>query len=185
MSADRDPTGTPFWGRVGEGWGLLGVALLVGQALVRLTPIALDALRSGTMTPLQWAVCAVWVVVNAHAEGYRGFHRRFVPRTIARARHLGRHPTPRRVALAPMFCMGLFGATRRVVVTAWTLVVGISLLILWVRGLPQPWRGIVDAGVVVGLGIGWASLVGTYVRVRMGRVPIADPALREPAADPR
>lgn len=179
----QEPTAQPSpLGRTGEIWGMLGVFALVGQATARLTPIALEALRSDAMGTLEWVVCAVWVVVNAHAEGYRGFHRKFVPRTVARARYLARHPTGVRVALAPFFCMGLFDATRRVRITAWSVVVGVTLLIVWVRSLAQPWRGIVDAGVVVGLGIGLLSLAWTYWRASTGRLQGLDPCM--PGPDP-
>jgi hypothetical protein len=40
----------------------------------------------------------------------------------------------------------------------------IVALVLLVRQLPQPWRGIVDAGVVVGLT--WGALAITYFTVR-------------------
>jgi hypothetical protein len=36
---------------------------------------------------------------------------------------------------------------------------GIIVLIILVRLLPQPWRGMVDAGVVVGLAWGMISLI--------------------------
>jgi hypothetical protein len=37
--------------------------------------------------------------------------------------------------------------------------------------MAQPWRGIVDAGVVVGLGIGTASIVWHAVRAMAGTPP--------------
>src|SRR5690606_962340 len=77
-------------------WGVAGVLALLAQALVRLTPLALDAIEAG-LSPVQWAVMGLWIVLNAHAEGYRGFHRRFSPRVVARARHLAAHPEPLRV----------------------------------------------------------------------------------------
>ena len=41
---------------------------------------------------------------------------------------------------------------------------GIVTLVLLVRLAPQPWRGIIDAGVVLGLGIGSASILYFVVR---------------------
>ncbi len=159
-------------------WGLIGVVALLSQALVRLGVLAWEAIDGGLSTT-QWAVLAGWVAVMAHSEGYRGFHRRFSPRVVARALHLRRHPTPVRVALAPLFCMSLFGASRRGTIVARSVVVGIVTLVLVVRTLDQPWRGIIDAGVVVGLGIGLTSLLGFLVAAALGRPPEIDPDLGE------
>jgi hypothetical protein len=47
--------------------------------------------------------------------------------------------------------MGYFHAPKRRRVTSLSVTAGIIVLIILVRLLPQPWRGMVDAGVVVGL----------------------------------
>ena len=94
----------------------------------------------------------------AWSEGYRGFQQSFSPRIVARARYLIAHPRPAHVLLAPLFCMGYFRTTRRRMISVYALTVFIVLLIIAVRWLPQPWRGIVDAGVVVGLTWGLISM---------------------------
>ena len=111
------------------------------------------------MTQWHWVAMILWSVINAYAEGYRGFHKRFSPRTVARAAYLMNNPTPLRVILAPLFCMGLFGATKKVLITSWLILVMVVMLVLWMRTLDQPLRGIIDAGVVVGLAGGLASIV--------------------------
>ena len=61
--------------------------LLLGSAVYRLTPIALDALSS----PLEWrhwTVLAAVLFFMAYAEGYRAFQLGFSPRVAARARYL-------------------------------------------------------------------------------------------------
>ena len=63
------------------------------------------------------------------------------------------------ILLAPLFCMGFIHATRTRKVIAFSLTLMIICFIILVRLLPQPWRGIVDAGVVVGLAIGILSLL--------------------------
>jgi hypothetical protein len=98
------------------------------------------------------------------AEGYRGFQKSFSPRTAARARYLRDHPTHLRVAAASLFCFGYFQATLRRRSVAWGLTIGIVLLVGLVRLLPQPWRGIVDAGVVISLAWGTISLVLFSIR---------------------
>lgn len=141
-------------------WGVLGVVALCAQAIVRLAPRALEPILDGSLGALEWSLLGGWVLVNAYAEGYRGFQKAFAPRVVARALHLSKDPRPLRVLLAPLFCMALFAATRKRLIVSWVLLVTIALLVLGMQFVPQPWRGIVDGGVVVGLGWGVAALIG-------------------------
>ena len=165
-------------------WGVVCVLALVGQALWRLTPLALEPWRDGSLTPLQQALYLGWVAVMAYSEGYRGFQKKFSPRVVARAFYLGRHPTPLRVLLALPFCMSFFHSTRRQKIVRYTFVTLIALLVVAVRRLPQPWRGIVDGGVVVGLAWGAVAILVFYVRGLRGEPsPVPDlPADAQPAA---
>lgn len=165
------------------GWGIGGVAMLLTQALVRLTPRALEAIDSGLSWP-QWLALGGWVGFMAHAEGLRGFHRRFSPRVVARALVLAQQGTPLQLLLAPAYCMSLLHASRRGRVVAWSVVAGIAALVAIVSRMAQPWRGIVDAGVVAGLGIGLGSLLLHTVRAMAGRPPTIAPDLPvTPATD--
>ena len=145
-------------------WGIAGVVALVARALISLTPIAVEPIRAGQLGPWHWVVLVSWVATNAYAEGVVGFHQKFSPRTVDRALYLGQNPSWGRVLLAPAFCMGLFHAPRKVRIVSWSLVIGIVLLVVTIRQLAQPWRGIIDAGVVVGLALGLASLIYLFVR---------------------
>lgn len=149
-------------------WGLLGILALVGKSLFVITPMAIEVLRPGVLAPWQWVILLAWVGFMGYAEGYVGFHQRFSPRVVARAFGLWQSPTALRVALAAPYCLGLFHAPRRRVLTSWILVVSIALLVVLVRHVPQPWRGIIDAGVVVGLGIGLLSLALAFARGVLG-----------------
>lgn len=140
------------------GWGVAAVAGILGRAVVALTPMALEPILSGALNKGHWALLAGWVAVMAYSEGYRGFHKSFSPRVVHRAHELGRRPSLIRILLAAPFCMGLFSASRRIVITSWSVVFGVTALVLLVRQMDQPWRGIVDAGVVVGLALGLLSL---------------------------
>ncbi len=160
---DRPDARLSLVGWIVVSWGICGVLVLLGNAIVRLTPIAVEALAT-EMSPLHWVVLAVWVVFMLYAEGWRGFHQRFSPRVVARAFHLGGAPRLLPVLFAPLYCMSLFASTRRGKIVAWALVGGITLLVLLVRAVPQPWRGFVDAGVVLGLGVGSLSIVWHTVR---------------------
>ena len=160
-------------------WGVIGVILLVGRALLRLAPIAIDTIETFPMNTFHWCLMIGWVLFNAYAEGYRGFHLRFSPRTVARAFYLAENPTPIRVILAPLFCMGLFGATRKVLIISWSIVFMVIGLVILVRSLSEPWRGIVDAGVVVGLGLGLLSIAVFFVRGLAGQKIDHDPCIPE------
>lgn len=144
-------------------WGLGGVVVLLLQALVRLAPVAAEPVQMG-MAGWQWGLYCASVMVNAYAEGYRGFHLRFSRRVVARAGHLSRHPTALRLLFAPLFCMSFFHASRRGLITAWVVSAAIVGLVLCVRAFAQPYRGIVDAGVVAGLGLGVLSIVAHVLR---------------------
>lgn len=140
-------------GFLGAVWGILGISILLGYAIVRVCGHALVAFDMG-LTPLQWAVTVAWCLFMLVAEGYRGFQKQFSPRVVARARYLARNPRLIDVLLAPLFCVGYFRATRRRKIVSWSLTLGIILLVAIVRQLPQPWRGIIDFGVVLGLAYG-------------------------------
>jgi len=153
-------------GRLGALWGLFGVSLLIGWAVIRLTPVAVDAWRM-PWGLLEWLVAVPWLVFMLVGEGYRGFQKGFAPRVAARARYLRDHPRPQHVLLAPLFCMGFIHATRKRRIVSTAVTSGIIVLILVVRGLPQPWRGIVDLGVVAGLAWGLVAIAWFGVQAMM------------------
>lgn len=124
------------------------------------------------LTPAQLAISFGWVVLNAYAEGYRAFQLRFSPRVVVRAHHLARNPQPLHVVLAPLYCMALIHATRRARIVAWATLLMIVGFVLTLRLVPQPWRGIVDGGVVIALIWGIAAIVVLFARsVFTGRLP--------------
>jgi hypothetical protein len=144
-------------GTFGAIWGLAGVFLLLASAVYRLSVIAAAAFTY-SLKLQHWAVLLVSVFFMAYAEGYRAFQQRFSPRVAARAKYLKNHPNFLHAVFAPLFCMGYFHATRRRKITSISVTAGIVLLIVLVRLLHQPWRGIIDLSVVVGLGWGIISL---------------------------
>lgn len=165
-------------------WGIVGVIGLLSNAIVRLTPMALEPLQAGVGAGVLAAYVAN-VVFFAWSEGWRGFHQRFSPRVVSRAATLrGEAPVVRKV-LAPLFCMGLFGATRKRRIVSWTLITVIVLLVIGVRQLPQPWRGVVDAGVVVGLSVGVLSILWFVLGAVRGTWTGVDPELPESEATPQ
>lgn len=144
-------------GKFGAFWGLAGVFLLIGSAVYRLTPLAIEAF-SYDWSWYHWSGFALIIFFMAYAEGYRAFQQGFSPRVAARARYLRAHPGVLHVILAPLFCMAYFHAPRRRQITSISVTAGIIILVVLVRLLQQPWRGIIDGGVVVGLAWGLVSL---------------------------
>ena len=144
-------------GAVAAIWGFLGICLLFGSAIYRLGSMALE-MSMTSFAWYHWAALAFSLGFMGFAEGYRGFQQNFSPRVAARIRYLSGNVTPLRVILAPVFCMGFFHAQRRRQIVTFCLMGGIIMLVMVVRLLEQPWRGIVDAGVVLGLTWGILSL---------------------------
>jgi hypothetical protein len=152
-----DPRSLSVWGKLGAAWGLAGVSLLLGTAIFRLATQALAALQM-ELAPHAWLALVANLIFMGVFEGYRGFQKGFSPLVAARALHLANQPRTLWLLLAPLFCMGYFHATRRRLITSYALTTGIVTLVMLVRLLPQPWRGIVDAGVVLGLSWGLVAL---------------------------
>lgn len=145
-------------------WGALGVALLVGKSCQSLFMRAEEALLNGLST-YQWVILVLYSLFMLYFEGYKGFQKKFSPRTAARVHYLYMNPRPLHALLAPFFCMGYFHAKRKVRIAA----IAISTLILCVIFLmeycPQPWRGIIDVGVILGLSYGLISFGCFLVKV--------------------
>jgi hypothetical protein len=144
-------------------WGITGVILLLVSAIVRLTPRVLE-LGDLPLSGLQWLLLVLFVAFMLYSEGWKGFHLNFAPRVVARASGLRSAPQPLLVLLAPLVCMGYLHATRKRQLISLLLTSAIIALVLVVRLLPQPWRGIIDAGVVLGLGFGTLSIVWHWLR---------------------
>lgn len=144
-------------------WGIGGVILLLGFAVFRLSPMAF-ALSGLGLAPLHWAALFFSILYMAYAEGYKGFHQAFSPRVVVRAAYLRDNPKPALVVLAPLFCMGYIHATRKRQILSISLTLLIVVFVLIARQLPQPWRGILDAGVVVGLTLGIISILGFMIQ---------------------
>lgn len=149
-------------------WGIGGILLLLGFALWRLTPKAIDAFAF-EWTLWLWLLFLANTLFMAYSEGYRGFQQNFSPRVAARARYLSEQGTWWQLLLAPAFCMAFFAAPKRRVIATWILTLSILVLIIIFQQLPQPLRGILDAGVVVGLSWGILSMLVSVFRVWSGR----------------
>ena len=150
-------------GQFGAYWGVIGVCMLLIFSVYRLTIIALDSLQFPFLW-YHWLMLVGTLLFMAHSEGYKGFQKSFSPRVAARARYLKFNPNPWYVAFAPLFCMGYFHATGRRLIRSYGLTLGIILLVILVNQISQPWRGILDTGVVVGLIWGLVSVVIYFIQ---------------------
>lgn len=156
-------------------WGVGGFLALLLFALWRLVPMALASTEL-PWNALHWAIFGLNLLVMGWFEGYRGFQKGYSPRLAARARHLFDFATARQALLAPLVCMGFLDAPRRRLIGAWALTGGIVAVVMVYRLLPQPWRGILDAGVVLGLLWGVAATAhATWRALREG--PAVDPEM--------
>lgn len=155
-------------------WGAAGGVAICAFAVWRLAPIAAEAFEY-RLTIIQWVLLVTNVIFMAWSEGYRGFQQKFAPRVAARALYLYRSAEPLWVRLlAPLFCFGYFRAARRTRLIAWFATIGIIILVLLVHQLKQPWRGVIDAGVVVGLTWGIVTLLFNYVKAfGTGEYPVS------------
>jgi hypothetical protein len=150
-------------GTLGALWGIAGFLLLLGIAVSRLAPPAAEALGQ-KMHWYQWVLLVVSGALLLYAKGYRGFQRGLSARVVRRALTLAGNPKLLNVAAAPLYCMGFFGAGRRRMVTMIALTAIMVGLIFVVRLLDQPWRGIIDFGIVLAFAWGIASAVVYAIR---------------------
>ena len=144
-------------------WAVAGVAGILGWAIFRLSGIALGAFEV-PFAWYHWAVIGAFVPFMAWSEGLRGFQRRFSPRVAERAMLIRAAPTAARVIFAPFFAAGFFGGSRREQLGACLGTVAIIALVILVHRLDQPWRGILNAGVVTGLAWGVVATLALSAR---------------------
>lgn len=140
-------------------WGVIGVAMLLTYAIVRLSQRVSDAL-SLPLDWYHWVALILWVGFMAYSEGYKGFQQSFSPRVAARARYMSLYVDNKVYwFFSPIFMACYIYATPKRRIVAVVLTLAIIALVMLVGFLSQPWRGIIDAGVVVGLTWGLISLM--------------------------
>jgi uncharacterized membrane-anchored protein YitT (DUF2179 family) len=163
-------------GRIGFFWGAIGVIGLLLTSVVRLSDIALEFL----LYPAQiwhYGALALWVVFMAYSEGYKGFQQSFSPRVAARLLWLRHNPKPWLVLLAPLFAMGFIYASKKRTLVSFTILLMVLVFIFIALNLPQPWRPILDAGVVMGLLWGMVATGWQIFTVMRADASLVDPDL--------
>ena len=139
-------------------WALVGVVVMLAFAVWRLSAYAISALDSD-LTLVQIILLVAFSMFMAYSEGYKGFYLNFAPRFAARVKYVYREGRVIELVLSPFFCFGYFGTTHTKQIVSIILTLGLIMLVVLMRYVPQPWRGIVDVGVVIGLTLGIFSII--------------------------
>ena len=168
-------------GIVGTIWGVAGAITLLSFALSRMTGHMLEAF-SGEYPLGVWhyVVAVLWTFFMAYSEGYKGFQKGYSPRVAARALYLRDKCTWLRLFLAPLFCLGFFHSTKRRRIVVFVLLIVITLIVMLFKYIPQPWRGLLDLGVVVGLSWGIIATVVFLIKFWTAKEVPYDPEVVEP-----
>ena len=145
-------------GLLGAVWCVGGVVFVLSMGMYRISPAVLE-LSWGAMSVVERVGLLVFVALMLVGKGWFGLHRGFAPRVVIRARELAGEPRLLPVLLAPLVGMGLAFSSAKRLALGWGLIAAITVAVQIILRLPEPWRGIVDAGVIAGLGVGVLSLV--------------------------
>lgn len=159
------------WARYcGALWGIGGIVALLVVAIVRLSSHAFAAISSN-LSLLQWIILLAWCAFMIASEGRDGFDRRLAPRIAARAQHIKLHGDFIDMALAPLYCFGYFRSSRRQMAVSYVAIILILFAVLVVHQFSQPWRGIIDCGVVLGLAYGIVCIIRRCVAAHVFVAP--------------
>lgn len=139
-------------------WAVGGVAITFAVAIFRLADRGLAVIRGG-LDPAEWLVLLLLTAAFVYGEGIRALARRWVPFVIGRTAELAGRPPLRDQLLAPLYAMGLVGASRRMLIRCWAGVFAIAAAVFIVRAFPEPWRGLVDFAVAAALVCGLVAIV--------------------------
>ncbi|MGH1538056.1 MAG: hypothetical protein ACRBDX_08435 [Gammaproteobacteria bacterium] len=137
-------------------WAIIGLLALLVFACWRLSAYTIGSFQY-SLNWMHWLVFVAWAIFMAHGEGYKGFQLKFSPRFAARCKYLYANGTWLQTLLAPLFCMAYFHAPKKRVIATFALTIMIIIFIFAFRLIPQPWKGLLDFGVVLGLAWGIVS----------------------------
>ena len=139
-------------------WAVLGVAGLFTVAVLRLGWQGVLTIRGG-LGEFEWIALLGITAAFVYGEGYRVLDRRWVPDLFLRARELRSEPRSIVRWLAPLHGLSLIAAPPRRLLRGWLGTSAIVVAVLVVRGLPAPWRGIVDFAVAAALAWGLFAIL--------------------------
>lgn len=161
-------------------WGIVGISLLLTSSVGRVAQVVVE----GLSYPLTWVhlpAAVLWMGFMGYTEGYRGFQLGYSRRVVLRALSLDRETRLMPRILAPLTCMGLIFAPWSRLRVSWFVVLAVVGVVSVVRAIPHPWRAIVDAGVVLGLGWGLVAVWVYSARALAGH-PVPEPIRKRTGA---
>ena len=163
-------------------WGVAGACTVLGFAIFRMAGHVVEGFGQ-LLHAIHYVVMVPWLFFMLYREGYKGFQKGYSPRVAARANYLRTHATPLRTIFAPLFCMGFFDSTKKRKIVIWILLLGIATLVILFQFIPQPWRGVLDLGVVLGLSWGVAATLFFFFKYWFGDASEADPEMPTRSAE--
>ena len=125
-------------------WGVTGVILILGQAVAKLLPIAIEPFERMDLSPTQWIFALFWFVFMGYSEGYRGFQKAFCPRVVRRAWTLHHRSPFHHILLAPLYSMGYFHATKKRKIVSWSVTTCIFLLVISIKHLSPTGKSLME-----------------------------------------
>ena len=145
-----------IFGIIGSIWGFVGVSLILLHGITCVYPYVVT-LDFSKMFWYHYLSLIISIIFLGYAEGYKGFQLSFSPRVAQRLKLVFKNPSFVNVVLSPLFCMGFFGISKKRMKITYILTITIIFLIIIIERISEPWRGIIDTGVLVGLSWGLLS----------------------------
>ena len=145
-----------IFGIIGFIWGFVGVSLILLHGITCVYPYVVT-LDFSKMFWYHYLSLIISIIFLGYAEGYKGFQLSFSPRVAQRLKLVFKNPSFVNVVLSPLFCMGFFGISKKRMKITYILTITIIFLIIIIERISEPWRGIIDTGVLVGLSWGLLS----------------------------
>ena len=145
-----------IFGFIGFIWGFVGVSLILLHGITCVYPYVVT-LDFSKMFWYHYLSLIISIIFLGYAEGYKGFQLSFSPRAAQRLKLVFKNPSFVNVVLSPLFCMGFFGISKKRMKITYILTITIIFLIIIIERISEPWRGIIDTGVLVGLSWGLLS----------------------------
>lgn len=139
-------------------WAVFGVSALFASASYRLGERGVAVIRDG-LGSWEWMTLAGLTLVFVYGEGFLALDRKWVPGLMRRARELRDERSLVLRLLAPLYGLSLIGAPPAKLAASWLGTLAIIGAILLIRGLPDPWRGIVDFAVAAALAWGLVAIL--------------------------
>ena len=139
-----------IFGLIGFIWGFVGVSLILLHGITCVYPYVVT-LDFSKMFWYHYLSLIISIIFLGYAEGYKGFQLSFSPRVAQRLKLVFKNPSFVNVVLSPLFCMGFFGISKKRMKITYILTITIIFLIIIIERISEPWRGIIDTGVLVGL----------------------------------